>query len=47
MNTDGKYPLHVKVTRQMHNQFLSCSALNSAGLAEDYLRLSIICELSM
>ncbi|CAF4168937.1 unnamed protein product, partial [Rotaria magnacalcarata] len=38
---DGRYPLHLTVTRQMHNQHLSCSALNSAGIAEDVIVLNI------
>ncbi|CAF3325035.1 unnamed protein product [Rotaria socialis] len=38
---DGRYPLHLTVTRQMHNQHLSCSALNSAGIAEDVMVLNI------
>jgi hypothetical protein len=40
---DGRYPLHLIVTRQMHNQYLSCSALNSAGISEDVVVLSINC----
>ena len=40
---DGKYPLYVTVTRDMHNQYLSCSALNSAGLSEDIILLNINC----
>lgn len=42
---DGRYPLHVTVTREMHNQQLSCSALNSAGISEDIIMLNIICML--
>jgi hypothetical protein len=40
---DGRYSLHLIVTRQMHNQHLSCSALNNAGIAEDIVVLDINC----
>ncbi|CAF4257378.1 unnamed protein product, partial [Rotaria sp. Silwood2] len=39
--SDGRYPLHITVTRQMHNQYLSCSAINSAGVSEDIVILNI------
>jgi hypothetical protein len=42
---DGRYALHLTVTRQMHNQHLSCSALNSAGISEDVVVLAINCML--
>jgi hypothetical protein len=42
--SDGRYPLYLNVTRQMHNQHLSCSALNSAGVSEDIVVLSINCN---
>lgn len=42
---DGRYPLHLNVTRRMHNQHLSCSALNSAGISEDIVVLEINCML--
>jgi hypothetical protein len=45
--SDGRYPLYLNVTRQMHNQHLSCSALNSAGVSEDIVVLSINCMLLM
>ncbi|CAF0731000.1 unnamed protein product [Adineta ricciae] len=38
---DGKYLLVFNATRQMHNQHLSCSALNSAGVSEDLVVLNI------
>ncbi|UJR33219.1 hypothetical protein I4U23_020674 [Adineta vaga] len=38
---DGRYSLYLNVTRQMHNQHLSCSALNSAGVTEDIVVLNI------
>ena len=41
---DGRYPLHINVSRQMHNQHLSCSALNSAGISEDIVVLNINCK---
>jgi len=41
--SDGRYPLYLNVTRQMHNQHLSCSALNSAGISEDIVVLAINC----
>jgi len=40
---DGRYPLYLNVTRQMHNQHLSCSALNSAGVSQDIVILAINC----
>lgn len=42
---DGRYPLHLNVTRHMHNQHLSCSALNSAGISEDIVVMDINCKL--
>lgn len=41
--SDGRYPLQLNVTRKMHNQHLSCSALNSAGISEDIVVLNINC----
>ena len=42
---DGRYLLVLNATRQMHNQHLSCSALNSAGVTEDIVVLNINCIL--
>ncbi len=42
--SDGRYPLYLTVTRQMHNQHLSCSALNSAGISQDIVVLAINCR---
>ncbi|CAF1364122.1 unnamed protein product [Adineta steineri] len=39
--SDGRYPLYLNATRNMHNQYLSCSALNSAGVSEDVVILNI------
>jgi hypothetical protein len=42
--SNGRYPLQLIATRQMHNQYLSCSALNSAGISEDLVLLTINCK---
>ena len=42
-NSDGKYHLHLNFTRYLHNQNLSCSAMNSAGVSEDVVVLNINC----